>query len=246
MLAFFVVIFLLSILGIFSNLGGALHRLGLPVWKTQNAISNTVENSAYIVRTKKSVFKENEDLRLRNLALESKMLDYNLLAKENEDLRFLLGRAGESKNFILGTIIAKPNKSFYDTLVLDAGLDHGVREGNIVYAQSEFPIGRISVVYDRTSVVTLFSSSDVTLNAQIEGLNTSVELVGRGGNNFEMDVPHELDVPTGTFVVAPFVNSSIVAIVVDVVSDPHDPVKKILLRSPVNVQDLKWVEILKN
>lgn len=246
MMVAFVAIFLLSIFGFFGKISSFLHKLGFPLWKAQNTISTTLESSAYIVRTKKSVFKENEDLRLRNLALESKIMDYNLLEKENEDLRFLLGRAGESKNFILGTIIAKPNKSFYDTLVLDAGLDHGVREGNIVYAQSEFPIGRISVVYDRTSVVNLFSSSEEVLSAQIEGLNTSVDLVGRGGNNFEMDVPHELDVPTGTFVVAPFINSSIVAIVVDVVSDPHDPVKKILLRSPVNVQDLKWVEILKN
>jgi len=32
----------------------------------------------------------------------------------------------------------------------------------------------------------------------------------------------------------------------DVISSPNDPVKKILLNSPINVQSLKWVFIKRN
>ena len=69
--------------------------------------------------------------------------------------------------------------------------------------------------------------------------------MGRGGSNFEINVPHDLSVPNGSFVVAPHIGSKIIAIVADIVSDPHDPMNKIILKSPVNIQDLKWVQIQK-
>lgn len=241
----FVVILVLSIFGVFKGLGGFLHRVGNPLWKTETATINGVDNLGYIVRTKKSVFQENENLKEKNIELESKMLDYTLVQKENEELKLLLGRLPEKTDFILANIISKPNKSLYDTLVLDAGLDTGIAVGKIVFANSQFPIGYITAVYDRTSTATLFSNSKEITQAQIEGSNTSVEMIGRGGSNFEINVPHDLSIPSGSFVIAPHINSKIVAVVADIVSDPHDPMNKIILKSPVNIQDLKWVQVQK-
>lgn len=241
----FVFIILLSLFGLFKGLGGFLHRVGSPLWKTEVATTNAIDNVEYFVRTKKSVFQENENLKIKNTELESKMLDYNLIQKENEDLKMLLGRLPAKSDFVLANIISKPNKSLYDTLVLDTGLDSGIVAGKIIFADAQFPIGYITAVYDHTSVATLFSNSKEITQAQIEGSNTSVELLGRGGSNFEINVPHDLSVPNGSFVVAPHIGSKIIAIVADIVSDPHDPMNKIILKSPVNIQDLKWVQIQK-
>jgi cell shape-determining protein MreC len=242
-LSVFLFIFILSITGLFRSLGGALHKIGFPMWRAENSVSNL--NTEYLVRTKKSVFKENENLTIQNKDLQTKMLDYELIKKENEDLKALFGRVGTKDEYILGNIITKPNRSLYDTIVIDIGLNHDLIEGSIVYANMQYPIGKITKVYDTTSLVTLFSSSKEITEAQIEGSNTSIELIGRGGSNFEINVPHELVVPTGTFVVSPLMHSKVVAIVVDIVSDPHDPMNKIILKSPVNVQELKWVQIQK-
>jgi cell shape-determining protein MreC len=241
----FILILLLSIFGLFKGLGGFLHKIGGTLWKTEVATTNAIDNIGYVVRTKKSVFQENENLKNKNTELESKMLDYTLVQKENEDLKILLGRLPEKNDFILANIISKPNRSLYDTIVIDIGSDKNIVEGAVVFANAEFPIGKITKVYQATALVTLFSSSKEVTEAQIEGSNTSIELVGRGGSNFEINVPHDLDVPAGTFVVAPNHNFKIVAIVADIVSDPHDPMNKILLKSPVNIQELKWVQVLK-
>ncbi len=226
-------------------LGRAFRSVGVPLWKTQNKISENISDNTYLVRTKKSVFSENEILKTRNDELVLSMMDYDLLKKENEELRSLLGRVNQKGSVVLGTIVAKPNKSLYDTILIDIGSDHGINIGDVVWSGMEFPIGKITTVNPDNSIATLFSSAGWVTSAQIDGTNTSVDLVGRGGNNFEINVPHDLMVPNGSFVIAPQMNSKIVAIVVDVISDPHEPMNKIILKSPINVQDLKWVQVQK-
>ena len=79
LIAVFILIFILSILGVFKGLGNFLHKIASPLWKAEVATMNTIDNGSYIVRTKKSVFKENEILQTKNNELESKMLDYSFI-----------------------------------------------------------------------------------------------------------------------------------------------------------------------
>ncbi len=226
--------------------GKALRSIGIHLWKSQNALSQKVDDSGFLIRTKKSVFLENQSLKTRNEELVLAMTDYQIIKKENEELKTILGKVNTKGSVVLGTILAKPNKSLYDTLVLDVGINNGVEIGDVVWAGMEFPLGKITVANEHTSVVTLFSSAGFVTDAQIDSTNTSVDLVGRGGNNFEISVPHDLNIPSGSFAVIPTLGSKIVAIVVDIIFDPHEPMNKIILKSPVNIQDLKWVEVRKN
>jgi len=61
-----------------------------------------------------------------------------------------------------------------------------------------------------------------------------------------MSIPVDLPFEKGTSILLPNLQSEIVAIMQDVLSSPNDPVKKILLSSPVNVQSLKWVFVKRN
>lgn len=82
------------------------------------------------------------------------------LKAENIELRSMLGRKYEADKSILADVIIRPPKTPYDNLIVDAGEDQGVEVGDLVYAESDYGIGRVSEVYAKSSRVTLFSSSD--------------------------------------------------------------------------------------
>lgn len=238
----FLIIFLvLASLGIFASTSPLVHYIGRPIWKTKTAIVSNLENVGYVVRTKSSVYKENENLLNENRDLKSSMIDYQILKDENIALKETLGRKPINKNLILSNILTKPNYSPYDTITIDIGSDSGLSVGDVVYSNALLPLGEVGAVYTNTSLVTLYTNPGQVTEAMIEGTNTSVELVGRGGGNFEMSIPVDLPFTKGALVYLPNLETQIIAVMQDVISLPNDPVKKVILSSPVNVQSLKWV-----
>ncbi len=222
---------------------GFFQRISIPFWTAKNTVSETASDSLYLIRTKASVFRENQILKEENQMLRVDMTDYSLLKKENTELKEMLGRVPAKTSFILSAILAKPSQSPYDTLVIDAGLREGVKEGDTVFAYTDTPIGRVRAVYETTSLVVLYSNPGQETEAIIEGVHATVTVVGRGGGNFEMSIPIDLVSEKGTRIVFPGLSLRVLAIVEDVISSPTDPLKKVLLRSPVNIQNLRWVSI---
>jgi rod shape-determining protein MreC len=233
----------LAITGALAWSSGLLNSIGRPIWKAQKAITDGVHNASVIVRTKSSVFRENDRLLKENTDLKNSVIDYQILKTENDQLRELFGRIPENNSFMLSTILAKPNRSPYDTIIIDAGTSSGVEEGQLVYASGSVPIGEISKVYDKTALVMLYSNPGQKTEAILDGSNASVELIGRGGGNFEMTIPLELNASKGMMVILPSTNTEIIATIEEIISIPTDPVKKVILRSPINIQSLKWVEV---
>lgn len=238
----FLTIFLIfASLGIFASTSPLIHYIGRPIWKTKTAIVNNLENVSYVVRTKSSVYKDNENLLNENRDLKTGMIDYQILKDENIALKEILGRKPVNKNLILSNILTKPNYSPYDTITIDIGSNLGVNVGDVVYSNAFLPLGEVSAVYANTSLITLYTNPGQMTDGVIEGTNTSVELIGRGGGNFEMSIPVGLPFIKGSFVYLPNLETQIIAVMQDVISLPNDPVKKVILNSPVNVQSLKWV-----
>lgn len=221
-------------------------KIGLVFWKADTAVVDTIHEQGFRVRTKASVFAENDALLKENADLRLSMIDYTILKEENNQLKETLGRLPAKHSFILGTILAKPNISPYDTIIVDVGASEGIVEGLSVYANGIVPLGEVSKVYAHTSLLMLYSNPGQTTEASLEGSNASVELVGRGGGNFEMTIPIDLDSTKGASVVLPGSPTEIIATIEDIISSPNDPLKKVLLRSPVNIQNLKWVQIKKD
>jgi len=235
---------LISYFGFWNYLGNLMHSIGGVFWKNENKVSDVFFDSSYLTKTKKSIFNENTLLTERNKELSLSMVDYNILKKENDSLKELLNRKPSDEKLTLTNILVKPNRSPYDTIVIDIGKNFNLEKGQIVFANINIPIGEIAEVYDDSSLVKMYSSPDEHTLAQIDVLNTNVDLIGRGGGNFEMLIPKELEVTEGLAVILPHLNSRVVATVVKTISSPKDPTNKILLKSPVNVQELKWVFVL--
>jgi len=242
----FGIFFILAAIGGMSFFGGVFNFVGNPVWKIENGIKKGFNNVGYLFQTKSSLSKENQNLRDENIGISLSMIDYQILKKENEDLKETLGRLPKENDFILGNILTKPNHSPYDTLIIDIGNDFGVRVGDMVYANGNIPIGNVNKVYEKTSLVSLFSNPGQKTEGFINGVNASIELTGRGGGNFEMIIPMDLSIENGTAIYMPGSTSLVLAKTGEIISTPTDPFKKIILSSPVNIQSLKWVQVIKN
>ncbi|MFA6251435.1 MAG: rod shape-determining protein MreC [Candidatus Paceibacterota bacterium] len=242
----FGVFFVLAITGVLSWSGHIFNFVGRPVWEAEKSTTSFFYNINYLFRTKASITKENHNLIEENMWIRLSMADYQVLKNDLDELKKVMGRIPDVENFILGNILTKPNHSPYDTLIIDIGGSNDIREGNSVYANGNIPIGNISKVYDKTSLVSLYTNPGQKTEGFIDGTNASVELTGRGGGNFEMIIPIELIVEKGTIVYLPSSTSLVIAQVDEVISKPSDPFKKVILSSPVNVQNLKWVQVKKD
>ena len=179
---------------------------------------------------------------IRDLALEKIIREIKQVIKD--------------KKFILAAVLAKPGVSPYDTFLLDLGAKDGAAIGNLVFAEGDIPIGRLASVTSDTAKAVLFSSTrertPVVIHASLSvpadllqkgESDIFWEIIGRGGGNFEMILPRDFTLVRGDPVALPGLRSYAVAVVETILSDPRDSFKKALLRSPVNLQDLKFVEV---
>lgn len=243
----FGVIFLIILVyfrsSIFSGLAYVAGGVFRPVLIAGNNIGEKFKNLGAYFASKKSLFLENENLKSQILASEADRANYASVVAENESLKEILGRKNEKKTTILASILAKPNQSLYDTLLIDVGISQEIKVGNIVFAGGNVPIGRVAEISANSAKVILFSNPGEKTQAIISEKNISLELVGRGGGNFEIIIPRDLTLQKGDQVVMPGLNPYLLAVVETIISDPRDPFTKALLVSPVNIQEIKFVEI---
>jgi len=239
-----ILILLANHFGFFRRLSGFFHTLARPFWKGESALVGTTSLDSGLLRSKREILLENQSLKDENQKLTLEMSNYQTVQDDNTKMKEILGRV-DKQSFILSAILSKPPVSLYDTLVVDAGSSSGVLSGAKVYADTTVLIGTVAQVYAKTSLVQLFSTAGETVQVSVSGKNLATEATGRGGGNFEMTFPHDVDIPKGTEVTTPGVTPYLVGIVDDVISDARDPLQKVLLRSPVNMQELKFVEVEK-
>ena len=236
--------------GIHAGLSYVVREVFHPILILGNKAGSSLGNLGAYFSSKKFLYAENENLWRKLETQSAELINREALVFENESLKEIFSRAPEKKEIILAAIISKPNRSPYDTLLLDVGEKDGVETGAAVYALGDIPIGRVNSITPDTSNAILFSSSkettQVIVPVSLEQGGTKEmfwELVGRGGGNFEMTLPRDFILGQDAVVVLPGIRPYAVAIVETILSDPRDPFKKALFRSPVNIQDLKFVEV---
>lgn len=245
----FFVIFLFVLIffrvSIFNGLSYVSHLIFRPVLILGSGVSEKLSSIGAYFYSKKSLSAENENLKLKLAEQEAKISDYNSVISENLEIKEILGRKQEKANMILAAILAKPNRSLYDTLVIDIGTKNGIQVGQRVFGLGNIPIGRVTETYLASSKVVLYSSPGEKTEVIIGGKDTFMQIVGRGGGNFEMILPRDFVLEKGTTVSLPGLTSYTIGIVQTIISDPRDSFQKALLSSPVNIFELKFVEVEK-
>ena len=231
--------------GIFRGLSSFSSVVFRPVTAFGRNVGGEISNIGSIFHNRKSLMLENEDLKSQILASQADRANYASVLDENIQMKEILGRKPVATSMILAGILNKPNRSLYDTLLIDAGSAQGVIVGQKVFALGNVPIGYISEADANSSKVILFSNPGEKTETIISGKNVSMPAVGRGGGNFEMILPRDFVLAVGTEIDLPGVNPYILGTVQTIISDPRDAFQKALIASPVNIQELKFVEVEK-
>ncbi len=247
-----ITIFILALLGllyfssqIFKTTSYTTHAIFRPILIVGNSIGASLSRISGYFYFKTALLRENENLKTQLQEQSARMTDYNAILDENLKLKESMGREGINSERILAAILAKPNQTIYDTLVIDIGQNKNIEIGDKVFSLGGVPLGRVDLVSAFSSTVILYSSSGEKTQGVITGRDVFMSLVGRGGGNFEIVLPRDFLVNHGDEVVLPGITPRTIAIVDSVVSDPRDAFIKALLVSPVNVQEIKFVEVEK-
>jgi cell shape-determining protein MreC len=241
----FLFLFLFFRAGISKNLSYFSHSVFKPVLVLGKNISNNFSNLSFIFSSKKKLLEENRELNLKLNENEFRMINYNSILNENIQLKEILNRKKENISLISATILTKPRNSIYNTLIIDIGYNQGILLGKKVFAWSNIPIGYIAEVEANSSKVILYSSPGEKTEVFILNKNIFMEITGRGGSNFEMILPKDLFLENGTEIFLPGTNSYLIAKVSKIISDSRDSLQKAILISPVNIQELKFVQVEK-
>ena len=155
-----------------------------------------------------------------------------------------MGRATDIQ-FTLAAVLAKPPESLYDTLLIDGGSNLGFTSGQVVYANGETPIGTIEQVFSSSAIVRMYSSSGEKTAARLDPSSVDIVLIGHGGGTFSVEVPHDLVVDANSLALSKEINPHIIATLQKSTSDPRDSFQTLLFSSPVNMNELSFVQVRK-
>ena len=167
------------------------------------------------------------------------------LRDDNDQLKELLGRKADHDDRLLSVILARPPRVPYDSLIIDVGEDHEVQVGDLVYGEMDYLIGHIDAVYSKSSVVKLFSAPGEKIDVLLGSSTIPVVAEGRGGGNFYIKVPKNIDVVEGDEITVPSLKSVVLGTAEKVDSSDGEAFSYIYFKLPVSLNALHYVQIKK-
>ena len=243
-LAFVLVVILFNYVT-FGGVSRMLHTVGVPVWKSQAGVLSVFRDISILLQDKQNLIRENERLQEEITRLELTSLGDLVLRKENEYFRQILNR-DTSPELVAAAVLTRPNRTLYDTFIVDVGRRDGITEGALVYGIGGVTIGSVEEVFAHTSRISLYSTPGRKTEVFLGDAETelvSVEAIGRGGGDFEVHIPRGIEVSEGYAVYAPGLGGSIFGVIEEVITIPSDPFQTILFSSPINIQSIHVVTI---
>jgi len=225
-------------------LSSITQQAATPILKSGTGIENAISDNLPMLSTKTALVSENRELKNKLAEVNAKLLTYELILKENKNLKILMGR-NEEEIGLLSTVLARPNQTPYDTMIIDVGRNKGVEVGDEVLVFNQIAIGTIKEVYEHTAKVVMFSAPGEKINVFIGLDDIPAEATGRGAGNFEISLPKQVEVFEGDIVTAPRLNIKAFGTIDHIELSPGGSFQKILIKLPININDIRWVKIVK-
>ena len=153
--------------------------------------------SSVLLSDKQKLYDENQNLIMQNEALINRN---RALSVQVNTLIALAGTTTPRVRGVVARVLARPNQSPYDTLIIGAGTASGSATGDVITAMGGIPIGTIKEVSTFSSRVLLFSSPGITTDAWVGVARNPITLKGTGAGTFTASVPHQTDIAVGDLV----------------------------------------------
>lgn len=222
----------------------ALFFIAKPIWKLESYIISLNANNIEYFRSKKSLIAEKQAMQQQIFEIGTLTALNTTLENENNTLKDLLGRKNIKQKTVLAAILVKPPQNLYDILTIDIGADQGVKVGDKVLAEANVYIGEVREVYPTTAKVLLYSSPGEKRQVVLGADSIGAEAVGRGGGNFSIFLPREIEVKENDVIVIPSITPNVFGIVEKINLQDRDSFQTILFKSPVNISELSFVEVV--
>lgn len=220
-----------------------LQRVAPSVWGMGAQLSSFNTQIFSVFYSKSALVEENTALKKEIRDISLKLLDRNLLYEENLSLKEHLGRNANGQT-VVARVIAKPPRSFYDTLIIDVGSREGIKEGERVLYGDTIVIGEILQVFEKTSKVKLFSSVGENVNVVIGSHAVPAIAIGVGGGNFEIKIPRDTLISLGDSILAPSIMPHLLGVIEYIESKESDPFERIMFKSPISPLEIETVQVL--
>jgi rod shape-determining protein MreC len=184
----FLIVFLISILlvilsrfGALSGLTSFLSKVTYPIQRSTYGIFGRIGSSEKALK----------NLQKENLELNKKFLDQIKLEKDIQALRDQFAVSNPSSSTLLPAAVIGfpsfiPNVSTPETLLIDKGLDDGIRVGQAVIFKDNL-VGKIQKVTSDKSLIYLITHPDFTFTAKILNKKTEGVVRGLGGGDMILD-----------------------------------------------------------
>ncbi|XKT74936.1 MAG: hypothetical protein ACJKSS_02105 [Patescibacteria group bacterium UBA2103] len=194
-----------------------------------------------------SFFKDKSDLEAKikrlednELALQLQLQISSYTEEENKDLRELLGY--QKDDGVLGSVLAWPPKTAYDTLLLEVGKPVSV--GDLVLGRGVAPIGTIERIEGSYAYVRLFTHGGAEVQVRVGSEYIPLTMVGMGGGAAVINAPKDISVTTGDSVFFPYSGNTIMGRVGAIETDSQSPNQKLWLAFPKHFYAYTWVSVV--
>jgi cell shape-determining protein MreC len=205
-------------------------------WVTQSASS-----LPQYFRNRSELIHEISSLKADLSAVSGDRSTVQILARENVELRSLLGYEGEER--VLAGVIGRSGVLPYDSLMLDRGTKNGVVNGAPVYIGENNVIGIIKNATTHTSLVELVTTPAFKTTVYIMGPDIYTNAVGMGGGQMRVGVPQGIVLSEGDLVVLPSVTSGVYGAVSYVQSEASRPEQYGYVSPKIPIASIRLVAI---
>jgi len=244
--------------GINTILSYIANEISIPFFKIENHLSDYFASLMIGLNEKEELLKQNSSLTHRIQISRFIQIENSLLKEENVTLKKILGRANDSNNeltatekkankkennLILAFVLSGPVSPPYDSLIIDIGKEKVVI-GSLILNEEGFFMGEVIEVNEATSKVKLLSSYGKKTDVFLGENKTMVSLVGIGSGNFFVSLPKDFSVKENDYAIYPGEGIKIVAVVDSVEYKEGEIFKKVILKSPFNIKNIRMVGIV--
>lgn len=215
--------------GVFAR-STAIHTTGASV--SQSVLSFFTEKSDLEAKVKR--------LEDSELALQLQLQIASYAQAENADLRELFQFAPQEG--VLGSVLAWPPKTGYDTLLVEIG--SAVSVGDLVLGRGTAPIGTVERVRGKYAYVKLFSQGDHVTQVRVGVDRVPLELVGRGGGSALIVAPATFEVARGDSVYFPYNGNTVLGRIGAIETFPASSTKNLWVVFPKHFYAYTWVSVV--
>ncbi len=241
--ALFLIIFFGANHSAFRAVSSWLNIGVVPFWNTAGLVADAFPPAGGVFRSKTELAKENEALKQRINALTVDLKGYDFSMQENLELKKLL--FGKKESSVFAGILAHPGGHLpFDTFLLDIGSAAGIKNGDIALSGQNLALGKVVETYSHSSKIKGFSSTGERTDVFLGPENIPAQLTGLGGGAYMAELPRDLDIREGDAAILPGSDGFILAHVESKEENLADFFQKLYLRSPVNIFELKYVQII--